>query len=339
MEHANKSYPICVTEPKDLSQAVTCAEDFQPILLNGTTKTNFYVLSIVAILLCIATVLQNSVVFMAMLSMKRFLADGSITNRFLITLTFVDLMLGLFVAPFYIHFSWLISEGRFCCDISRAVYACGYSSLLISMTTITFITVELLLAITCPFVYQNRLNRTCSLPLFFVITLTWTVATFVFLYYLRSLWEVYRLVTSSLMLVVFVSICFCHWYIYKEVMKVKRRSSSNQSLSCRGMREKTVKLASSVLVTFGLCYLPYVVLALHMEISGPNAFRQSYFEPWGEFIAGSNVFWDPLIYCVRFHSIRSSIKSMFRRAMHFCGSKEKECRNTRSRVSYMESNM
>jgi len=284
----------------------TCSDDFTPYIFDSNTRRMFRALSYTLIPISVVGSMLNLVVFLAMYSTRS--SRRLHLNKFLMTLTSLDFLVASVGLPLYIRYDWLLSRGMFCCDIGKILITIVYPLLLMSVSTIATINLQLCMAILRPFIYDAVPNRRLSLPILLGVNFTWALFTIFSVYVFSHWWSIFRMVSGSFSLIVYITISCLHFFICSESRKIRKRSQSNASLACTSVTRKTIRLATSVLVSFGLLYLPYTLLSIYTVIYSITPYINTYFDVWCEFTAMTTCICNPILYCIRLDSVRRIIK-------------------------------
>lgn len=286
---------------------VTCNdEQFTPYIFNNNTRQQFQALSYVLILTSVVGTVLNFTVLMAMFPTRS--NNRLHLNKFLMTLTLIDLLAASVGLPIYAHYDLLLSEGAFCCNIGNILLTVLYPLILMSITTIAAINLQLCMAILRPFLYDSEPNRQLSPPALATVNSIWLLFTVLAVHVYPHWWTTFRMVSGIFALLVYITISCLHFFICRESRRIRKRSQSNASLACTSVTQKTIRLASSVLISFGLLYLPYTILSIYTTIFPITPYINTYFDTWAELIGITTCVCNPILYCIRLDSVRRSIK-------------------------------
>lgn len=284
------------------------------LLITTGAQRNIFAIAILELLLTISVILTNSVVLYALVvKLKRFTESS---QALLVFLVVSDLLSGLLLMPVAIYHSFLRSENVQSCSTLRYMRCMGFTLTLITVATILFITVEMLWNITKP-LDEPRSIRTYAL----LVLLVWLfifILVILFVYILPpEIYVLFQAIMSTIGLGIYFFMWIAHYRVNKEVRRMQNiyqdsnNSSRDSSSNIKTIR-KTVRMSKSVLMAFGFCYIPYIVLVIcNFVVGNSNSFLDVYMEPWCDFIALLNPLFDPIIYCLRLNRVRDVIYRMF----------------------------
>ena len=295
---------------QNVSQILTCdADQFTPYVFDPGTQMAFKIRSLTIIPVCVTGICLNLVVSMGMATHRR-MRDLSL-SKFLLTLTTVDFMISVTALPVYIHYNILLSEGRFCCMVGNILLSTASSLTMMSITSIVFINIQLYLAILKPFIYTRKFNKNFTFPILVCINIFWALSSITALFIIPTWWSTFRTSASGFGFLCYILISLLHYFICKESRNIRERSKSNSTLSCNKITRKTLRLTTSVLISFGLCYLPYIVMSVYTIIVPITPEFNTYFDTWAEYIAMMTCVLNPILYCIRLGSVRRSVLRLF----------------------------
>ena len=242
-------------------------------------------------------------------------------HKFLITLTITDLLSSCTVEPMISYDFLLLSRGYNDCNISNMTRMLGSTLCFMSITTIILINGEQYVTIVHPYHHIH-----CPAWLLFgAMSFTWmifiTISTLSTFVYPATLFTIFKVGFSAIVVMVFFIMCFAQVRINKEIsiMAVKNRNSGG--VSCRVNRTKqnrllvrTSRMAKSILLLFGFCFAPLVIISISQMItsSDSNAFCSSYYRTWCYFVLYLNSLLDPFVYCARLKTVRKFFVDVFR---------------------------
>ena len=263
-------------------------------------------------LLAVASTLLNTLVLFALVTSSQLRN----TKALLVMLTIADLITALVLMPMYAAHMLRLRNGEIDCVMGRVLMAFGYTVTTMTCLNITFITMQLYHAIINPFNHQrwsSASNHMVKLVLVSWIVTSVSVLTVVFAF--PRFWNKFKLLVGGLLFLIWCILLVAHRRVYKETKEIVRKEHDYKTNGIV-MKRKTFKMVSTVLLAFGLCYLPYVVLAIYIGIHGINPVLRSFYAPWIEIMVMSSSLLDPLIYCFRLKSIRRKVLGILK-----CGRK------------------
>ena len=295
---------------QNASEVLTCdAEYFTPFVFNNTTKLLFKIRSMAMLPVCILAAILNLLVFISIFKQRR-MREQSL-NRYLLTLTAVDFMSALTALPMYIHYNLSLSAGHFCCHIGNILMMAACAFTMMSITTISVVNLQLYLAILKPFLYSSIFNQQYAFSTLLSINLFWGLSTITTIYLLPKWWNSFRIIASGFAFLSYIIISILHYFICQESRNIRERSKSNATLACNRITQKTLRLTTLVLITFGLCYLPFSTASFYTMVVPITPAFNTYFDTWAEHCALTNCVLNPILYCMRLGSVRRSILRMF----------------------------
>ncbi|XP_066915383.1 short-wave-sensitive opsin 1-like [Clytia hemisphaerica] len=274
------------------------------LLLVGTPlATNIYLsIASVATFLSLCAIVLNLLVLIALLSLQQYR-----TNFLLILLNVVDLFSGLILLPSYAYYMWELHQGRLECIFGRTLMVIGYCLTIISCSTIAFITAQLYSAIFNPFGHHRWSRKSNCLPIVFMCWFGLAVLVFLFAFILTVYWKMFKLCVGGIFFTIYVILVIAHKKVYAGTQRIAKFTHHQQNDQKLVLQRRTFKMITTVLIAFGLCYLPYIIFALYIAIKGINPEIRSFYGPWVEVMAMSSSVFNPVIYCFRLKSIRRKV--------------------------------
>ena len=270
------------------------------VLIIGTETSSTIYLSVFycTCVISIISTLLNMLVFAALLTSR-------LRNKksLLIMLNVGDLLASIILMPLYAVYMYDLHLGRINCVLGRALMAIGYSVTMITCINIVFITIQLYHAIINPFKHRHwssLSNHVVPLVLFCWIVTSVSVSTIVFAF--PQIWNIFKSIVGGFMLLLYCTALVAHKRVYTETKQIVRNKHDYKTNGIV-MKKKTFKMVSTVMIAFGLSYLPFVVFAVYIGIHGINSILRSFYAPWIELMVLSSALFDPLIYCFLLKSI------------------------------------
>ena len=167
------------------------------------------------------------------------------------------------------------------------------------MSTLFLITFEMFKSLLSPFNGRYRIS-------FYVKTLT-CLWIFFALYSALGIYaipetyiHIFKTVSAVLILLTFVTLCFLLGRIMREASRMLNRENGPKSQ----LLTNAAKLTKSILVAFGVCYSPNVLLNAYILIFGKSSFTVVFLIPAANVIVLSNALVNPFVYCFRLKAIR-----------------------------------
>lgn len=161
-------------------------------------------------------------------------------------------------------------------------------------------------SITKPFA-EARNSKKYSLFLLVIWTsILILVALFVYVFP-KKMWLPFQTIASVIAIIAYVFMCFAHYKVNKEVRNMQEAHNQSNSFSDVKTIGRTVKMSRSVLLSFGFCYIPYIVLVLCRAVVGDSVILKLYIKPWCDIIGLFNPLFDPILYCLQLKSVRNAV--------------------------------
>lgn len=291
------------------SISMTC--EFETHYDNQISRVSMRVLTTFNIVSMILMIAFNGFVIVVMVT-HQFTSRRRVSTVLLMILVGCDLVIGIAFMPVYIVNSWLLSKGRILCSLHRTAQISGHTLCMVTILTILAITIELYMAIVKPFLYQGRHNRRYYWLYLLVSCVVSLAIILIWIYLFPKRWDNFKKVIGvSFTTIGFSLICVLHAYVQVEVKTIVRKGSiNNPTMAMSLSNHKTLRMTTFVVLAFGFCYLPFVVLSFYEIVNGPSIFAKMYILPWTEFVGVSNAIWNPLIYCYRLSFIKRKALNM-----------------------------
>ena len=251
-------------------------------------------------LISVVSTLLNALVLVALLAsrLKR-------TQSLLIMLNVGDLLVGLILLPLYAVYMHGLRYGTIDCVLGRALMVIGYSITMITCLNIAFLTLQLYRDIINPFKHQHWSSVSNHIILSFCwIVTSASISTIVLAF--PEFWDIFQFVVGGVLFIIYCIMLVAHNRVYTETKQITKNKHDYKT-NGMVMKKKTFKMVSTILLAFGLTYIPFVLFAVYVGIHGINPVLRSFYAPLIEIMAMSSALLDPLIYCFRLKSIRHEV--------------------------------
>ncbi|XP_066928685.1 probable glycoprotein hormone G-protein coupled receptor [Clytia hemisphaerica] len=248
--------------------------------------------------MALITVICNILVMVTLFKLKYYKSSH---HFLLIMLAITDTASGLVSQPLISYEFYLrrMEDRTMLCIIGKFNLCIAYFLTGLSMSTLFLITFEMFKSLINPFHGRYKTS-------FYVKTLT-GLWTFFALYCALGIYavpetyiHVFKTVSAILILLTFVTLCFLLGRILREAGRMLNRENGPKSQ----LLTNAAKLTKSILIAFGVCYSPNVLLNAYILIFGKSSFTVVYLIPAANVIVLSNALVNPFVYCFRLKAIR-----------------------------------
>ncbi|XP_077865775.1 galanin receptor type 1-like [Saccoglossus kowalevskii] len=296
-----------------------------------STSSNFIVswVEICKIIMSIVGVVGNSLVCLIFISVKRM---RTITNCFIVSLAFTDLISSILILPFPVPIPVPSGvAGELYCRLvfSRAFLWISFKA---SVFNLVAVTVERYYAIVHPVIHIKVFTKkTC----FVMVVMVWfcacaveSIAFYIFVYDKEgnacAIWwpsEEYRKAIAVLLyLASFLIPTIVLIFVYVKILSSLKHhaillhqnheSEHSPSLSLLKTREKIIKMLFLVVVTFFICWAPNQTLFLAFNFGAPLDHFAVYYQ-FFILLAFCNSCMNPIIYSFKNKQFRDGLKLIF----------------------------
>ena len=286
------------------------------------SKTQTLCVSVIYIVLSIATVLGNALILVALRKVSSLYPPSKLLYS---CLAFSDLLVGLIAGPagavYFIMWNIQIDSDRWMgfCGYSVDIAAVSFTVLTtVSLQTLTALSVDRLLALMLGLRYRQvvTLRRVQA-----IAVCVWIPSI---AYASMLFWEYYvaKIYGYSLQILCLLVSAVCYSKIsltlrrhVAEVQDHVHRNQSNESVPMNLKRyRKTVSTAVWVLISLVICYIPHITITVLYSVKGPFSLIRTF---WG--LAGILVFLssslNPLLYCWKIKDVRQAVKVTVRQVL------------------------
>ena len=246
-------------------------------------------------------------------------------DLFIASLSLTDFLVGLLVQPFYIILRLHeLADVHLC--VLRKVYAfIGYLCCGLSMLTISCFSLDRVIAIAYPYVYNAEASNTKSTTVIIVCWLFWFIYTLLPFCGVISSKSYYLSLSCVIPLSVSISV-ICYIYVMAVVRRHMRKStpqvptSSAEGESNRSKRntlwlkaqwKKSITIVVIVLV-FVLCFIPKVCSMVGAIILGNSLDALNISSKWSDTLVFINSSLNPIIYVLRIEEMRQDMFKIIR---------------------------
>ena len=225
-----------------------------------------------------------------------------------------DLVVGLICQPFFVayHVAELVDDFNAYCALRVIQSICSYTTIGVSLATLSGISIDRLLALTL----HLRYNGVVTIRRIMLIALAvWVVSTSVVL--LRFWMSNWIFVPMIVLLITFLVTALSTWKIFQIVRKHQRQiSQQQQSVQRQGVNVlKCKKSTITVLYVYGLLLLFFFPLFVTIFVESFTGYTTTMkivydYVTTAVFI---NSFLNPLVYCWRIGEVRRAVRSALRK--------------------------
>ena len=291
-----------------------------PSMVGGLQPQSIYFSAAVYILLSITTFLGNSLILVALHKESALHAPSKLLYRCLAT---TDLLVGIFSQPIMATYWMLVVQENWslCRYASDAAFILGYTLCGVSLSTMTAISVDRLLALLLGLRYKQivTLKRT-----YLIVATFWVTSSFSGLWYISNyritLW-LGRVSTLSTLLLLLISI-ISYTKIFRTLSRhqaevqhhFQQQPSQPNALNLVKYR-KALYSALWVQIALVLCYLPFVIMEIFIN---PSSIYPSHLVVYWEIAVGLvqfNSILNPFLYCWKIREVRQAVKQTIRQAL------------------------
>ena len=289
-----------------------------PSMVGGLQPQSIYFSAAVYILLSITTFLGNSLILVALHKESALHAPSKLLYRCLAT---TDLLVGIFSQPIMATYWMLVVQENWslCRYAGDAAFILGYTLCGVSLSTMTAISVDRLLALLLGLRYKQivTLKRT-----YLIVATFWVTSSFSGLWYISnyriSLW-LGRVLSALLFLLIsiisYTKIFRTLSHHQAEVQHhVQQQPSQPNALNMVKYR-KALYSALWVQIALVVCYLPFVIMEIFIS---PSRIYPSHLVVYWEIAVGLvqfNSTLNPFIYCWKISEVRQAVKQTMRQAL------------------------
>ena len=288
------------------------------MLFTPAAVYNYKILRYTYAIVAVATVVTNLSMLAVFVRLRYYKTRH---HKFLVALTITDLLSSCTAEPMISYDFVLLSRGYNDCNISNMTRMLGSTLCFMSITTIVLINGEQYVTIVRPY----RPIHCPTWLLFGCMSFAWIVfiaiAALSMYVFPVEMFAKFKVGFSAMVLVVFLIMCYTQVCINKEISVIAVKSNSCSGVSHVNRTEqnrllmRTSRMAKSILLLFGFCFAPLVVISLaQMFLPGDNtAFCSTYYRTWCYLVLYLNSLLDPFVYCVRLKTVRKYFINGFRR--------------------------
>ena len=283
---------------------VSEVEDLRSTLITNCVFNNF---------LCYTAIMLNIVTIQAI---RKTSSLSKALKTLLLSLAVSDVGVGLFVQPFYTSLlvKWLLQNNLGCNRYAFVIISSSFS--LASFSGIVAVSVDRFLALHLHLRYQELVTHKRVVA---VVISIWVLSVFFPLMALWVLPDVYSLMTFILGILGFVLTTMIYIRIY---LTVRRHKNQIQALQVQRVAENgdvanfasVVKSAVGIFyvyLVFLICYLPFLVCLVAIEVNGPSIPLKRVFL-FSLTLIFLNSSLNPVIYCWKMRHIRHAIMNILR---------------------------
>ena len=283
---------------------VSEVEDLRSTLITNCVFNNF---------LCYTAIMLNIVTIQAI---RKTSSLSKALKTLLLSLAVSDVGVGLFVQPFYTSLlvKWLHQNNLGCNRYAFVIISSSFS--LASFSGIVAVSVDRFLALHLHLRYQELVTHKRVVA---VVISIWVLSVFFPLMALWVLPDVYSLMTFILGILGFVLTTMIYIRIY---LTVRRHKNQIQALQVQRVAENgdvanfasVVKSAVGIFyvyLVFLICYLPFLVCLVAIEVNGPSIPLKRVFL-FSLTLIFLNSSLNPVIYCWKMRHIRHAIMNILR---------------------------
>ena len=283
----------------------------------GEFKQQSISFSAVNILLSITATLGNSLILVALHKESSLHPPSKLLYRCLAT---TDLLVGLVAQPTYAAYWMSVVDEHWslCRYVRNAIYISGYALCGVSLSTLTAISVDRLLALLLGLRYKDivTLRRTyIILAIFWIVCLA--AGLFSLLNYRITFWYSF-IVTSSCLVISIASYTkiFRALSHHQAQLQDHAQQQASQSITLNMARyRKAVYNALWVQLALVVCYVPYVTLKIVISLSRERFPNFIIITDMATVLMFFNSTLNPLLYCWKISEVRKAVKQTIRQVI------------------------
>lgn len=278
---------------------LTCSTNTS-FLYNKDSRINYIFLIISTTLLALLIVILNSLFLFIMQRSKNRLL---LSDKLLMMLAVTDLLSGVITLPLFAYTVYYYTQQKLTCKVADFNRIAGYTLSSMSVMSITFIVMDVYIAVLHPFFYQRHVQSNKTIVLLLGTWMFWLLFCIIAEWTLT--WKIFT--TCAGVVIVIMLICLTFWVIKLHII-IRKISCKNQLEKNPMVKvSKSLKMAVTVLGMYSFCYLPIAALNVRNGIKKNSSTVRTYALLWCQFIALSNSFWNTLVYYFRLRKVRREL--------------------------------
>ena len=269
---------------------------------------NYHVLQYANIFAGIFSIITNAIVAYAFYKLRYYKKTH---HRLSIILMVTDIFTTITLHPLFAYWSYILGTGAKGCSVRVVIQTLQWISIFLSAPVIVFINVHQYIHIVHPYLVDHVHCRFWHILL--GLALIWCLLI-VFVIVGFRVYEISKELVGPVGFVmtgIFLILCYLQWRISFESRNISNRNKAQQLKQARAedqrLRRRTYRMAQSVLIVFGVCFLPFLTRYILVNVANKKQKRlfSRYISMWFFFIANLNPMLDPIIYCIRLKSVRN----------------------------------
>ena len=272
----------------------------------------FLSLTSLACLMAVITIALNCIFLATILSQKR--VQKSIANKLLMTLSFVDLLIGVLVWPLASTINFKNYSIDVNCDLVDVTLFLGYHFGILTLSAIFIVALEQYLAILHPYFYISKVTYFRLIWPIIVFNIIVLLTSIVVKIRIRVIWMHF---VEILLLPIAVLIIVSLVYMYKKIIECALRVAANiNSINReegRKIKSRAKASKSSLIILIGtlVCYSPIICYNTYTKIGKQTPYNLIFFGYPSQIIAIFTSVVDPVVYYWRLSALRKATRDMF----------------------------
>ncbi|XP_057302804.1 melanopsin-like [Hydractinia symbiolongicarpus] len=273
--------------PNNATDLMKCVGLDRILILTPLSRINYIIHASAILILCFCTLACNSLYIYTVFRVKK-LRESS--NVLYILLSVSDLLSSLTRLPIYAYLLAGVISNKPQCFLLDLLATHGFIFSTMSMFAISFISVEVYLAVLKPFLYRRLVKGKVLKVLLLLAWIPCIAIPILVMYVYPSVFSYYRSFQVLFVVIMYACLIVYQRYIYCYIKKNER--------SCNGYKRKVARIAVQVLAVYGLCFIPWLVVAVIYRFYHSDLIIVFVY-PWCIYFVYLNSLFDTFIYGFR----------------------------------------
>ena len=266
-----------------------------------------------ACLMVVITITLNSTFLATMLFQKT--GQRSISNKLLMTLSVIDLLIGALVWPLVAAFSFKIySIDVSSCDFINATIFLGYQFSMLTLCVIFLVALDQYLAILHPYSYISKVTYPRFIwPMIGINSLLLLFSIIVKIKFQKIWINSVQIVFLPIAMVIVASLIYVYRKVVVCVSRITKDINSTNKEEGRQIKSRAKAAKSSLIILIGtlICYLPVICYNIYVRVRGQTSYGVTFIGYPSQIMGLFTSVIDPAVYYWRLSTLRKATKNMF----------------------------
>ena len=264
-----------------------------------------------ACIMAVITITSNCTFLATMFQMR---GQRSISNKLLMTLSTIDLLIGVLAWPLIAALTFQHYKIDVDCYLLEATLSSGYHFAMVTLCTIFLVAFEQYLAILHPYFYISQVTYSRLIWPLIASNSALLLISIIVQSSFRKIWIYFiQILFLPISVVIVVGLVYMYQKIIVCASRVAVRINSTNKEEGRQIKSRVKAAKSSLIILIAtlVCYSPVISYNIYKKLENLTPYNMTFFGYSSQIMAMITSVIDPVVYYWRLRSLRKATKDMF----------------------------